>query len=145
MTFASPRKFWVATDESFISSFTATFCPLGLLLLSFVGHFPLPQDYDNHFIAISCPLFVIIICQRFNPPPRHRRVRLDLVRGGLGLCLFVWAWNISRFMLKVQVQWELIYFTCTDQASRLQTRPFLFFPAGSHPPSWSSSQPVQCS
>ena len=28
MTFASPRKFWAATDESLISSFTATFCPL---------------------------------------------------------------------------------------------------------------------
>ena len=25
-------------------------------LLLFVGHFPLPQDCDNHFIAISCPL-----------------------------------------------------------------------------------------
>ena len=30
MTFASPRKFWAATDESLISSFTATFCPLWL-------------------------------------------------------------------------------------------------------------------
>ena len=28
MTFASPRKFWAAADESLISSFTATFCPL---------------------------------------------------------------------------------------------------------------------
>ena len=52
MTFASPRKFWVAADESFISSFTATFWPLGLLLLLFVSHF-LPPNCSHYLSTIQ--------------------------------------------------------------------------------------------
>ena len=83
MTFASPRKFWVATDESFISSFTATFCPLGLLLLLIEGHFPqanfhspgLWLSFHSHFLP---PRIVIIICRRFNPPNKKRKSTLGL-------------------------------------------------------------------